>query len=256
MREELLRGRIDPVHVFDDEDDRPRFAHAKEELTNGAKGPLLELGTGHAIEKFRWGRHPEEVGKQDGRLVALEAKEPELFDDATPDAFAGHTIGEIEVASQYFHDRAIRHRPAIGGAGGLQLYGSGPFDPPQEFVEQTGLADAWFASEQHDAAVAPDRPLIDLTQMLDLGISPDQRGQAALLGHFQPCAALDLSDESVDTHGIGFALHLELAQVLEGEVPVPEVLRTLTHHDLAWLRQAEQSGGQVRGVPDRRVVHA
>src|SRR5215467_1681352 len=181
MREELLRGRIDPVHVFDDEDDRPRFAHAKEELTNGAKGPLLELGTGHATEKFRWGGHPEEVGKQDGRFVALEAQEPELFDDATPDVFAGDAIGEIEVASQYFHDRAIRHRPAIGGAGGLQLDGSGPFDPPQEFVEQTGLADAWFASEQHDASIAPNCTLVDVTQTLDLRISSDERGQPALL---------------------------------------------------------------------------
>src|SRR5215468_2246154 len=195
MREELLRGRVDPVHVLDEDDDRPCVAHAKEEVTNRVQGPFLELGTGHAIEKFRWGGHPEEVGQQHGRFVALEAYEPELFNYATPDIFAGHAIGEIEVASQYFHDRAIRHRPPIRGAGGLQLDGSGPFDPPQEFVEQTGLADARFASEQHDAAGAPDRALIDLTQTLDLGVAPDQRGQATLLGHFQPGAALDLTHE-------------------------------------------------------------
>src|SRR5262252_9463726 len=181
MREELLRSRVDPVHVLDDDDDRPCVAHAKEEVTNRVQGPFLELGTGHATEKFRWGRHPEEVGQQDGRFVTLEAQDPELFDDASPDVFTGHAIGEIEVASQYFHDRAIRHRPPIRGAGGLELDGSGPFDPPQEFVEQTRLAYAWFASKQHDTAVPPDRALVDLTQALDLGVSPDQRGQATLL---------------------------------------------------------------------------
>src|SRR5215467_15707327 len=181
MREELLRGRVDPVHVLDDDDDRPCVAHATEEVTNRVQGAFLELGTGHAIEKFRWGGHPEEVGQQHGRFVALEAYEPELFNYATPDIFAGHAIGEIEVASQYFHDRAIRHRPPIGGAGGLQLDGSGPFDPPQEFVEQTRLAYAWFASKQHDTAVPPDRALVDLTQTLDLRISSDERGQPALL---------------------------------------------------------------------------
>src|SRR5206468_3444815 len=112
---------------------------------------------------------------------ALEAEESELFGDPPPDLFAGDAIGEIEVAPEHFHDRAIRHRPPIRGAGGLQFDGPGPVEAPQEFVEQTGLADARLARKEHDGAVAPGYTLIDLTKTLDLGISPDQHGQAALL---------------------------------------------------------------------------
>src|SRR5262249_1528675 len=104
IREELLRGRVDPVHVFDDEDDRPRVAHAEEDVANGAEGPLLELGTGQAAEKLLRGRYPEEVSKQNGRFFALEAEESELFGDPVSDLFDGHAIGEAEVAPEHLHD--------------------------------------------------------------------------------------------------------------------------------------------------------
>ena len=74
MREEFLRGRIDPVHVLDDEDEGRRLARAEEHVAKHAQGPLLELRTGQAIEEFRRGGDAEEVGEQDDRLLSLQAR--------------------------------------------------------------------------------------------------------------------------------------------------------------------------------------
>ena len=52
------------------------------------------------------------------------------------------------------------------------------------------------------------------------------------------------------------ALELELAQVLEHEEPGSEVLGIATDDDLPGSGQRQHPRGQVRGVADRRVVHA
>src|SRR6266581_3523004 len=161
--EEFLRGRIDPVHVLDDENERPSVARAEEHVAKHAQGPLFQLGSGKAAEEFRRSRHAKKVGEQYGRL----------------------------------------------------------------------------AGEQDDGAVAPDSTLIELMKTLDLTIAPHQRGQSALLRYLQPGAAVDLAHQGICPDRLGLTLHLELAQVLENEEPIQEVLGVATYHDLARLRQAE-----------------
>ena len=151
MREEFLRGRVDPVHVLDDQDERRRFARAEQHVAQHVEGPLLQLGARQAVEKFRRRGHAEEVGEQDGRFLAFQAEELKLFGDTVPELLACDPLGQTEVSPQQLHDRAVRHGAAVRHARRLQLEGSGAVEPPQELVEQAGFADPRFAHEQHDA---------------------------------------------------------------------------------------------------------
>ena len=69
--EEFLRSRVDPVDVLDDEDEWRQLARAEKHVAKHAEGPLLELGTGQAIEKLRRRGDAEEVGEQNGSLLSL-----------------------------------------------------------------------------------------------------------------------------------------------------------------------------------------
>ena len=100
VREEFLRGRIDPVHVLDDEDEEGGLARAEEHLAQQLVGPLLELRAGQAIEEFRRGGDAEEVGEQDDRVLSLQAEELELVGHPVSDLVAGDPFVESEVAPQ------------------------------------------------------------------------------------------------------------------------------------------------------------
>src|SRR5262245_37098272 len=67
---------------------------------------------------------------------------------------------------------------------------------------------------------------------------------------------MDLADDRIRADRFGLSLALKLSEILEDEEPLQQVLRALAHHDLAWLGKPQEPRGEVRGVPDRRVVHA
>src|SRR6266571_5438327 len=135
-REEFLRARIDPVDVFDDDNEWRRLARAENHVAKHPEGPLLELRTDQPIEKLLGRRDAEEMGEQDGLLVSLQVQELKLLGNAAPDFLGGAPIGETEVSPQELDDRTVRHSAAIGDAGRLQLEDSGCVEPLQELVEQ------------------------------------------------------------------------------------------------------------------------
>ena len=67
---------------------------------------------------------------------------------------------------------------------------------------------------------------------------------------------MDLAQQRKGPDRFGLAFHLILAQVLEGEVSFPEMLRLPADDNLARLGETQEPRGEVRGVSHRRVVHA
>ena len=256
MRQEFLGGRIDPVHVLDDEDERRQRAGAEEHVAQRAQEPLFQLRTGKAVEKLRRGGHTEEVGEQDGALLPLQAQALQFLGDAAPDLLATAPLDEAEVAPQQLHDRAVRHGAAIGGAGRLQLEASRRLDAVQELVQQPGFADPRIAHEQRDGALAGGSLAVESDERPELLLAADQRRQAALPRHLQPGLAADLAAHGVGAYRLPLPLDLELAQILEDEKPGTELLRAPAHDDLARFGEAEEARRQVGRVAHRRVVHA
>ena len=161
MGQELIRGRVDPVHVLDDEDERLLLAHAEKHVANRAEGPLLELGARQPVEEFRRRRHAQEMGEQDTPLLPLQAQELVLLGHMTTDLVGGDSLEETETASQQIDDRTVRHGAAVRGAGRLQHLNCFGLDPAQELVQQARLADPRMAHEHRDRALAVEGPAVD-----------------------------------------------------------------------------------------------
>src|SRR2546421_10522053 len=107
MAEELVRARVDPVDVLDDQDDRLRLARTNKHVAEQVEGPSLELRRRQPIEKFWRSRNSEEVREQDGSFFFLEAQALKSLIDASADLLAGHPLDETEVSSQQFQNRTV-----------------------------------------------------------------------------------------------------------------------------------------------------
>ena len=90
---------------------------------------------------------------------------------------------------------------------------------------------------------------------LPLAARPIERRQPALLRDLEPGPAADLALDGVRADGLGLALDLEVAEVLEDEEALAELLGVPAHRDLPGLGDVQQPGGEVHGVADGGVVH-
>ena len=130
-------------------------------------------------------------------------------------------LREIEVAEQELQDRAVRDGAAVRGARGLELEDVGPVEAAQELVEQARLADPRLPGQQDDRPLARGRAPEGPREHGELAVAPHQRAQRALRGDLEPGAALHLARERVGADRLALALHLEVAEILEGEQPDP-----------------------------------
>src|SRR6266545_965473 len=256
MREKFFRARIQPVNILDDEEDERRLARAKEQVAERAEGPLLELSAADAIEKLRRGGHPKEVRDQDPPVFSFQAQILEPLTDAFADFLPADPLGETEVSPHEFRNWTVGHRAVIGRARRFQFDDSSPIEGPEELVEQPGLADTGVALDQHDGTVPSVGPVIGLGQTPQLVVPADQWRQPALLGNLEPGSATDLADQRVSPNRLGLPFDLELAQVLEHEESVRQVLSPPADDDLPRLRETQKPGREVCGITHSRVVHA
>src|SRR5205823_3036006 len=121
MAEELVRARVDPVDVLDDQDDRLRLARTNKQIAEQVEGPSFELRRRQPIEKFWRSRNPEEVREQDRSFFSLEAQALKSLIDASADLLGGHPLDETEVSSQQFQNRTVGDRATVGHTSRFQL---------------------------------------------------------------------------------------------------------------------------------------
>src|SRR5262249_54407923 len=157
----------------------------------------------------------EEVGEQDNRVLSLQAEMLELVGHSVSEMVAGNTFVEPEVSPQQIYDRAVGHGAAVRHVGGLDLQDAAPLEPLQELVEQTRLANARLAGDQHGGALSTSRPAVDTGQRKQLAIAADQRRQPTLSRHLQAGPAVDLADDRIRADWLALSLDLEVSQILE-----------------------------------------
>ena len=119
--EELVRARIDPVHVLDHQDGGLGLTGAEEHGPQHIERALLELRARKAEEKRLRCRDAQEVGDQGDRLVALDPERLEPLLDEGPYLVAGEPFRETKVPPQELQDRVVGDRGAVGEAGRLEL---------------------------------------------------------------------------------------------------------------------------------------
>src|SRR2546428_14158984 len=105
IREDFLGGRVDPMEVFDDQNEGRRLARAEQHVAKHAKGTLLELGTRQTVEEFRRSGHTEEVAEQDRRPLSLPAQELKLFGKMGPELHPRAPERETAGSRRQLNDR-------------------------------------------------------------------------------------------------------------------------------------------------------
>src|SRR3989442_6211485 len=221
IREDFLGGRVDPMEVFDDQNEGRRLARAEQHVAKQAKGTLLELGTRQTVEEFRRSGHPEEVAERDRPVLSLQAQELKLFGNMAPDLLPRGPERETEVSPQQLKDRAVRHGAAVRYAGRLELESSGCIEPVQELVEQPGFADARVADDHCDGALAVGGVAVPRGEGLARAPAAHQRRDPALLRHLQPGSAPEPAGPDVGADRLCLSPDLKLAEILEDEEAVP-----------------------------------
>jgi hypothetical protein len=199
------------------------------------KGPLLELGRRKAFDELRRRRDTEEVGEEGQRLLSRNIELLEPLGDAVAHILGRRGRREIEIAEQQLQDWAVRDGAAVRGARGLELEDVGPVEVVQEFVEQPRLADSRLPGQQDGRPLACRRAPEGPREHGELAVASHQRAQRALRGDLEPGSTLHLARERVGADRLALSLHLEIAEILEGEHPIPEVLGASTDDDLPGL---------------------
>ena len=148
--EALLRRRVDPVEVLDDEEDRPPPRPAQDELAQRLEGPGLDgrgRERGERLRALRDAEQPKDVRNRPGRL------DPDLLDsraDLGGDDVRALALGDPEVGPEDVENREVGDGAGVGLAPPLQER-----DPPlglaeqalAKLVEQARLPDAGFAEQ-------------------------------------------------------------------------------------------------------------
>ena len=253
--EQGLRLRVDPVEILQHQDERLDLALAKEQALHGIERELAALGRLEVPEAVLFGQGVEEP--ENGRDYVLECfVQREQMSGGLGAYRAGVvTLVDAEIGLQEIDDEEIAGGTAIGDSAGLEDPAPGDTVGVGHLVQEAGFANARFAHDGHDLAVAAPCPLERGAELLHLGIAPNEVAQASKRGGLKSCSHLAGSEHVVDLDGSIEALHrhgpegLDLHEVLgqaEGFSGDPDGARggELLH-----------AGRQVGGLAYGRVVH-
>ena len=142
-RQKVPSRAVSPVQVLDDEDQRPRGGQARQQCQHEREDPVLTRVRAIACVL---GAGRSQLGPQPGELGAIRAGESVgQYRLAKRGAKRGHdgairqlTLGQLEAL-------AHQHEPSLCGR------------PPFDLADQTALADAGVAGDEHDARLGGQR---------------------------------------------------------------------------------------------------
>ncbi len=254
--EEFLGGGVDPVQVLDHEDQRLPLGRAQEERVQGSDG-LAPARDGVEFLDLRVGDREREELVEEGERPA------EIFAGATHGALhLGErrvvvvAIFDAEAASQPVDDRleggGAPERCAAPLEPGVRLVA----EPAAKLVEESRFAKACLSDQEARLAAPLARGLEGGAQRRELLLAPHQRREARRGDGVDAPADGAVGNDAVHANGLGPALDLLLALVLELEEARDEPPDRLGDQDLPGIRERLEARGQVRGVAHGGVVHA
>ena len=247
--EEFERRRVAPVQVFDHAVDRlfggllqkpgdQGFVHGLLLLLRGAAQPRIAIRVRQRQQRRENGQHRVE------REMLLGEPARQLFEFP----FRRLVGLEIEDALQEVDQWIERAAPVVGGAAVFDHscptargYALG------QRLDETGLADAGFAADQHDLPMPFLGLLPAFPQDAELLLAPGQRREAGLQRYLERTARPGICDDPIGLDRLGHAAQAPGAQVLCHEQPA---------HELVRIGADVQRAGRGRGLePCRDVWH-
>jgi hypothetical protein len=228
----------------------------QQEVADGFRGAPLALHGVHRLhrgvarvereERTEEGRRPRDIvpGLSDPALdLVQQGLDVVAFLDAE------------EVAQEVEHGE-VGDGMTVGDAAAEHPPRAGSLGMAAELQQETRLADARLAIDEDRLALAGldiGKAALEQGQLVR---ASDERGEPALALGLQAAAHAARTLDAVRPDRERFALDADLTHGLEDEIGAHDLGDVLAHEDLAGLRKREQPRRQVRGIPDRGVVHA
>lgn len=254
--EEGLGLRIAPVEVFDHEQQRLDLALPDKETLARVDGLFPALRRIEALPRailHEDVEHCEQGGeaRQQGLVqrhdlpADLLADLPDIVPPLDLEVGAEQPAeGQIRGGLAMRHRSALQHEPPLGAGGA------------DELPKQARLPYAWLADHRHDLAGPAMGALQRVVELRQLGLAPDETREAARGGGVQARPRVAGGRELKHLHWRGQALHRPHAERLHRHEALGEAERLRGDEDRARARHLLHARGQVRRLPDRRIVHA
>jgi hypothetical protein len=249
--QELLSGRVDPLHVLVHHQHRLLRRQPCELIQQRFERQLLLALRRQVQRRVAFaGRNPEQRRDQrHGSIELVRAAGQEALELGEPRL--GRIVAlETGGALQAFDQRVQRTGLVIGGAlVGKSEMGLGG-DALAQLAHQARLANPRLAREQHHLALALARLAPAAKQQGNLLLAPDQRGQARSLTRLEAVLDPSLARDPPDRERLGKALQALRPDLVELEQPADQSARRVADHDSVRRGQHLHPRGKVRHVAD------
>jgi len=247
LRQQLLRGRVDPVRVLEQHENGLAPGERQELRDEHLQRPALALlgrEVGRRIARRRGDR--EQVGEQRhgvrGRPrlgQGLQLLQPHLGGIVRPDA------GGVEQLGDHGVERAVA---VIGRALVADRQVLAVVHIVAQHLRDPRLAHARVGGQQHDLALAGPRGVPALPEQGDLRLAADDREQHAPVHGLEPRTRVALPEHAPHAGGPGDAFEVVQAEIVQDEQLAQEPPRLRSDHDAIHRRCRLQPRGQVHDL--------
>jgi hypothetical protein len=244
------------VEVLEDQEEGLLARFSQQQPLDPVEGELAALARVERAPRGIVDRHVEQRQQRRQRRLQPAVEGEQLARHLLPDVAEVVPGLDLEVALEEIDHRQVTRRLAVRDRSSLE-------DPPalqamrvEKLVDEPRLAHPRLADDRPDLTVAIDRELLGAAELLQLGIATDEAGQPAPGGRLQAGPRLASPRHFVDLHRLGQTLNQHRAQRFHLDVAFSQRQRLGRDHDPARIRELLHPRGQVRGLANRRVVHA
>src|SRR5262249_18825926 len=142
-----------------------------------------------------------------------------------------------------------------GGGGALGRGAAGERGRVNELIDGAGLADSGIPDDRHDLAASLSGVLLSAPELFELAIAAAERAEAAQDGGLQARPHRAGAGRLEDLDGLLDALDRHGTERLDVDESFDETQGVGRQPNGTRCRQLLHARRQVRGLPDRRVVH-
>jgi hypothetical protein len=253
--EERLRLAVDPMEVFEDDEDRLILGLPQEEPFERVQCALPALGRIEHPPGRVLDRHLQEGEKGRQRRLQPSVQRQDLPRHLLPHLPRVVPVLDLEIALEKVDDRQVGGRLPVGA--GPRLHDEPPVGPVgvRHLPDQSRLPDARLPDEGGHLTGPRSRPTDGLAHLFQLRLPADEPGEAAGRRRVQPRAKWPSSRHLIEVDRRAQALDGHRAERRDRDEPFRETEHVGGQQGRVGLGQLLQARGQMRGLPDRRVVH-
>ena len=253
--EQRLGLGVDPVEVFDDDQQRLHLTLPQQEPLHRVQGAPAALGRIERRPLGVVGRHVEQ--RQERRQTAFlrPVQRQELPRQLLAHRARAVAVFDGEVALEEIDHRQIGRRLTVRDRAGLEDEPAVDAVRVGDLPDQARLAHAGFPHHRHHLPMAAAGAAQRLAELVQLALAPHEAGQPARRRRVEPRAPGSGPPQLVDLDRLLQPLHRHRPQGVDLDVALHQPQGVAGQQGGPGSGELFHARGQMRRLPHRRVVH-